>query len=150
LAGSTEQVAEVVKIARAHGLPVVPRGAGTGLSGGALPVPGCVLVGLSRMKRVLQVDLDNAWMRVEPGVVNLDVSRKLAPQGYYYSPDPSSQSVCTIGGNVAENSGGAHCLKYGFTVNHVLGARVVLGDGSIADLGGPVLDAPGYDLTGAL
>ena len=150
LPGSTEQVAEVVKIARAHGLPVVPRGAGTGLSGGALPVPGCVLVGLSRMKRVLQVDLDNAWMRVEPGVVNLDVSRKLAPQGYYYAPDPSSQSVCTIGGNVAENSGGAHCLKYGFTVNHVLGARVVLGDGSIADLGGPVLDAPGYDLTGAL
>ena len=150
LPGSTEQVAEVVKIARAHGLPVVPRGAGTGLSGGALPVPGCVLVGLSRMKRVLQVDLENAWMRVEPGVVNLDVSRKLAPQGYYYAPDPSSQSVCTIGGNVAENSGGAHCLKYGFTVNHVLGARVVLGDGSIADLGGPVLDAPGYDLTGAL
>src|SRR5205085_10832038 len=150
LPGSTEQVVEVVRIARAHALPVVPRGAGTGLSGGALPVPGCVLVGLSRMKRVLQVDLDNAWMRVEPGVVNLDVSRKLAPQGYYYAPDPSSQSVCTIGGNVAENSGGAHCLKYGFTVNHVLGARVVLGDGTVVDIGGPVLDTPGYDLIGAL
>src|SRR5438094_3475039 len=150
LPGSTEQVVEVVKIARAHGLPVVPRGAGTGLSGGALLVPGCVLVGLSRMKRVLQIDLDNAWIRVEPGVINLDVSRRLAPQGYYYAPDPSSQSVCSIGGNVAENSGGAHCLKYGFTVNHVLGARVVLADGSVVELGGPVLDTPGYDLTGAL
>ena len=89
-------------------------------------------------------------MRVEPGVINLEVSRRLEPAGYYYAPDPSSQSVCSIGGNVAENSGGAHCLKYGFTVNHVLGARVVLSDGSVADLGGPVLDTPGYDLTGAL
>src|SRR6478672_10401916 len=120
LPGTTEEVAAVVRLAREAGLPIVPRGAGTGLSGGALPVPGCVVVGLSRMRRILEVDLENAWMRVEPGVINLDVSRTLAPHGYYYAPDPSSQSVCTIGGNVAENSGGAHCLKYGFTVNHVL------------------------------
>src|SRR5205823_7579502 len=125
LPGSTEEVVEVVRIARAAGLPLVPRGAGTGLSGGALPVPGCVLVSLSRMKRILEIDLKNAYMRVEPGVINLDVSKRLAPDGFYYAPDPSSQSVCTIGGNVAENSGGAHCLKYGFTVNHVLGARCV-------------------------
>src|SRR5476649_2508176 len=98
---------------------MVPRGAGTGLSGGALPVPGCVLVGLSRMKQILEVDLPNGYLRVQPGVINLDVSKLLSPKGYYYAPDQSSQSVCTIGGNVAENSGGAHCLKYGFTVNHV-------------------------------
>src|SRR5947208_3152863 len=150
LPGSAAEVVEVVKIAHAHRLPVVPRGSGTGLSGGALPVPGCVLVGLSRMKRILEIDLENGWMRVEPGVINLEVSRRLAPDGYYYAPDPSSQSVCSVGGNVAENSGGAHCLKYGFTVNHVLGARVVLADGSVTDLGGPVLDTPGYDLPGAL
>ena len=131
-------------------LPIVPRGAGTGLSGGALPVAGCLVLGLSRMKRILEVDLENGWMRVEPGVINLDVSRALAPHGYYYAPDPSSQSVCTIGGNVAENSGGAHCLKYGFTVNHVLGARIVLADGSVMDLGGAVADPPGYDLLGVL
>src|SRR5437870_1154220 len=150
LPGTTAEVVEVVKIARAHGLPLVPRGSGTGLSGGALPVPGCVLVGLARMKRILEIDLANGWMRVEPGVINLEVSRRLGPDGYYYAPDPSSQSVCSIGGNVAENSGGAHCLKYGFTVNHVLGARVVLADGSVVDLGGPVADAPGYDLLGVL
>src|SRR6202171_5657768 len=150
LPGSTEEVSRVVKLAAAAGLSIVARGAGTGLSGGALPVPGCVLLGLSRMKRILEVDLENGWMRVEPGVINLDVSRRLSPSGYYYAPDPSSQGVCTIGGNVAENSGGAHCLKYGFTVNHVLGARLVLGDGSVVDLGGPVPDAPGYDLLGVL
>src|SRR5205807_8973824 len=135
---------------RAAGLPLVPRGSGTGLSGGALPAPGCVLVSLARMKRILEIDLQDCYLRCEPGVINLDVSKRLAPEGYYYAPDPSSQSVCTIGGNVAENSGGAHCLKYGFTVNHVLGARVVLADGSVVELGGPVLDTPGYDLTGAL
>src|ERR1700674_3555172 len=150
LPGSTEEVSRVVKLAAAAGLSIVARGAGTGLSGGALPVPGCVLLGLSRMKRILEVDLENGWIRVEPGVINLEVSRRLSPSGYYYAPDPSSQSVCTIGGNVAENSGGAHCLKYGFTVNHVLGARVVLGDGSVVDLGGAVPDAPGYDLLGVL
>jgi glycolate oxidase len=150
LPGSTEEVVAVVKLAREAGLPVVPRGSGTGLSGGALPVPGCVLLGLSRMKRILEIDYDNAWMRAEPGVINLEISKRLLPRGYYYAPDPSSQQVCTIGGNVAENSGGAHCLKYGFTTNHVLGAKVVLGDGSVVELGGPVLDSPGYDLRGAL
>ena len=148
LPASTEEVAAVVRLAAAEGLPLVPRGAGTGLSGGALPVPGGVVVGLSRMKKILEVDLENAFARVQPGVLNLDVSKRLAPAGYYYAPDPSSQSVCTIGGNVSENSGGAHCLKYGFTSNHVLGARVVLSDGSIVDFGGPVLDTPGYDLLG--
>ncbi|HXN56339.1 MAG TPA: FAD-linked oxidase C-terminal domain-containing protein [Myxococcales bacterium] len=147
---STDEVVRVVKLVHAAGLPIVPRGSGTGLSGGALPVPGCVLLGLSRMKRILEIDLENGWMRVEPGVINLDVSKKLSPAGYYYAPDPSSQSVCSIGGNVAENSGGAHCLKYGFTVNHVLGAKVVLPDGAVVELGGAVLDTPGYDLTGIL
>ena len=131
-------------------MPVVPRGAGTGLSGGALPVPGCVLLGLSRMKRILEVDLDDGWIRVQPGVINLDVSKEISAAGYYYAPDPSSQSVCTIGGNVAENSGGAHCLKYGFTVNHVLGCRLVTADGAVIDLGGPALDTPGYDLLGVV
>ncbi len=147
---STDEVVEVVKLAHHAGLPIVPRGSGTGLSGGALPVPGCVLLGLSRMKRIIEIDLENQWMRVEPGVVNLDISKRLAPHGYYYAPDPSSQQVCTIGGNVAENSGGAHCLKYGFTTNHVLGAKVVLADGTVVELGGSVLDPPGYDLRGAL
>jgi glycolate dehydrogenase FAD-linked subunit len=148
LPGSTEEVSALVRIAREANLPIVPRGSGTGLSGGALPVPGCVVIALSRMKRILEVNLENGWMRVEPGVANLDVSKAVGPSGYYYAPDPSSQAICSIGGNVAENSGGAHCLKYGFTANHVLGARVVLSDGSVVDLGGPVLDAPGYDLMG--
>ncbi len=147
---STDEVVAIVKLARELDLPVVPRGSGTGLSGGALPVEGCIVLGLSRMKRILDVDLENQWVRVEPGVINLEITKRIAPHGYYYAPDPSSQQVCTIGGNVAENSGGAHCLKYGFTTNHVLGARVVLGDGSVVDLGGPVLDPPGYDLRGAL
>jgi glycolate oxidase len=113
-------------------------------------VEGCVVVSLSRMRRILEVDLQNAWIRVEPGVINLDVSRAVAAEAMYYAPDPSSQGVCSIGGNVAENSGGAHCLKYGFTTNHVLAARVVLSDGSVVDLGGPAPDAPGYDLLAAL
>ena len=150
LPASTEEVVEVVRIAREAGLPIVPRGSGTGLSGGALPVPGCVVIGLSRMKKILEVDLENGWMRLQPGVANLDVSKAIGGAGYYYAPDPSSQSVCSIGGNIAENSGGAHCLKYGFTSNHILGARLVLGDGSVVDLGGPVPDAPGYDLLGIL
>ena len=150
LPASTEEVVEAVRIARRANLPIVPRGSGTGLSGGALPVPGSLVVGLSRMRSILEVDLENAWMRVQPGVFNLDISKHLASAGYYYAPDPSSQSVCSIGGNVAENSGGAHCLKYGFTVNHVLGARLVLSDASVIDLGGPVLDTPGYDLIGVL
>jgi glycolate oxidase len=150
LPASTEEVSAVVRAAHDAGVPIVARGAGTGLSGGALPVAGGVVLSLSRMRRILEVDLDDGWMRVEPGIINLDVSKAIADRGFYYAPDPSSQSICTIGGNVAENSGGAHCLKYGFTVNHVRGARVVLSDGSVVDLGGPVLDAPGYDLLGVL
>jgi glycolate oxidase len=150
LPATTGEVAAVVRAAREAALPIVARGAGTGLSGGAQPVEGCVVVALSRMRRILEVDLENGWIRVEPGVINLDVSKAVGPAGYYYAPDPSSQSVCSIGGNVAENSGGAHCLKYGFTTNHVLGARVVLADGRIVDLGGTALDAPGYDLLGVL
>jgi len=150
LPASTDEVARVVRIAAAAGLPIVPRGAGTGLSGGARPTPGSVVVGLSRMKRILAVDLENGTVRVEPGVINLDVSKAVAGGGFYYAPDPSSQGVCTIGGNVAENSGGAHCLKYGFTVNHVLAARVVLDGGEVVDLGGPAIDPPGYDLLAVL
>lgn len=150
LPATTEQVAECMKIAREAGINVVARGSGTGLSGGALPSPGCLLIGLSRMKSILEVDLDNCFARVQPGVINLDVSKRVGPQGYYYAPDPSSQSVCSIGGNVAENSGGAHCLKYGFTANHVLGVKMVLSDGTIVEVGGPVLDEPGYDLLGVI
>jgi glycolate oxidase len=150
LPATTAEVVEVVKLAYAAGIPIVPRGSGTGLSGGALPVENGLVLGLSRMKRILEIDFDNQWMRVEPGVINLEISKRLAPRGYYYAPDPSSQQVCTIGGNVAENSGGAHCLKYGFTTNHVLGAKVVLADGEVVELGGPVLDTPGYDLRGVL
>ncbi len=147
---SRDEVVGVVKIAYEAGLPVVPRGSGTGLSGGAMPSAGGVLLGLSRMKRILDIDLDNQWMSVEPGVVNLDISKRLAPHGYYYAPDPSSAQICSIGGNVAENSGGAHCLKYGFTTHHVLGAELVLANGDVIEVGGPVLDTPGYDLRGAL
>jgi len=150
LPGSTEEVSAVMRLAHGAGVPVVARGAGTGLSGGALPVAGGVVLALSRMKRILEIDLENGWMRVEPGVVNLEVSKRISSAGWYYAPDPSSQGVCTIGGNVAENSGGAHCLKYGFTVNHVRGARLVLADGTVVDVGGPVLDPPGYDLLGVL
>jgi len=150
LPASTEEVVQVIRIARKAGLPIVPRGAGTGLSGGALPVPGCLLLGLSRMKRILEVNLEDGFIRVQPGVINLDVSKEISGDGYYYAPDPSSQSVCTIGGNVAENSGGAHCLKYGFTVNHVLGVRLVTSDAEVTDIGGPVLDSPGYDLLGVI
>lgn len=152
LPATTAEVAACVRLAREHGLPIVPRGAGTGLSGGALPAEGGIVIGTSRMTAILEVDVQNRRMRVQPGVINLDISKRLAPHGYYYAPDPSSQSVCTIGGNVAENSGGAHCLKYGFTVNHVLGARVVLADGSVVDVGAWAgeADAPGYDLMGVL
>src|SRR2546430_4355520 len=126
LPASTEEVIGCVKIAREAGLPIGARGSGPGLSGGALPVPGCVLVGLSRMRKILEVDLENAFMRVEPGVINLDVSKQIGPEGWYYAPDPSSQSVCSIGGNVAPESGGAPCLQYGFTLNHALWVRLGL------------------------
>lgn len=143
---TTEQVAACVALARELGMPIVARGAGTGLSGGAVPSAGSIVIGLARMKKIVEIDLPNERIRVQSGVVNLEVSKALAPLGYYYAPDPSSQSVCSIGGNVAENSGGAHCLKYGFTVNHAVGATVVLATGEIVTIGGPVADPTGYDL----
>jgi len=145
---SAEQVQAVVRICHRERIPFVARGSGTGLSGGALPVKGGIVIGLARMKRILEVDLPNARIVVEPGVINLEVTGRVAAADFFYAPDPSSQSVCSIGGNVAENSGGAHCLKYGFTTTHVLGLEVVLPDGSLVHMGGKTLDAPGYDLAG--
>ncbi len=148
LPSTTEQVQSVVRVCHRERIPFVARGSGTGLSGGALPVENGIVISLAKMNRILEVDLPNARVVVEPGVINLDVTCRVLPQEYFYAPDPSSQSVCSIGGNVAENSGGAHCLKYGFTTTHVLGLEVVLPDGSLVHLGGKCLDAPGYDLLG--
>ena len=145
---STEQVQSILRVCHRERIPFVARGAGTGLSGGALPVEDGIVISLTRMNRILEIDLPNARVVAEPGVVNLDITGRVAPQEYFYAPDPSSQSVCSIGGNVAENSGGAHCLKYGFTTTHVLGLEVVLPDGTLVHLGGKALDAPGYDLAG--
>jgi glycolate oxidase len=144
------EVAAAVKIARRYDLPVVPRGAGTGLSGGAVAAVGGVLIATTRMNHILEVDVENRTALVEPGVVNLHVSQAVAKHGLYYAPDPSSQRACTIGGNVAENAGGPHCLAYGVTTNHVLGLEVVLAEGSIVRTGGVARDLPGYDLTGAI
>jgi len=145
---STEEVRALVRICARHKIPFVSRGAGTGLSGGALPAAGGVVVSLARMNRILEVDIANRFVVVEPGVINAHVSQRVAGDGYFYAPDPSSQSVCTIGGNVAENSGGAHCLKYGFTVTHTLALEVVLPSSELAHFGAKTLDAPGYDLAG--
>jgi glycolate dehydrogenase FAD-linked subunit len=134
LPGSAADVQAVVRLCHSHGVPFVARGAGTGLSGGALPVADGIVISLARLNRILEVDLERARVVVEPGVTNLEITRAVAADGFYYAPDPSSQQVCTIGGNVAENSGGAHCLKYGFTVNHVLAADVVLPDGELVTL----------------
>jgi glycolate oxidase len=147
---SGEHVQKVVKLCHDEGIPFVARGSGTGLSGGALPVKSGVLIVLSRMRKILEVDIPNQRIVVEPGVINMWVSQEVADAGYYYAPDPASQVVSSIGGNLAENSGGVHCLKYGFTTNHVMGAEVVLPDGSVTHLGGDrAPDAPGYDLLGA-
>ncbi len=148
LPASTEQVQAIVRICHRERIPFVARGSGTGLSGGALPVENGIVISLARMNHILEVDFPNARVVVEPGVINLDVTGRVQPRDYFYAPDPSSQSVCSIGGNVAENSGGAHCLKYGFTTTHVLGLEVVLSDGSLFHFGGKTLDAPGYDLAG--
>jgi glycolate oxidase len=145
---SAEHVAAIVKVANREQLPFVARGAGTGLSGGCLPAEGGIVISLMRMNRVLEVDYDNQIAVVEPGLVNLHLSWKVGPQGYYYAPDPSSQQACTIGGNIANNSGGPHTLKYGVTTNHVLGLEVVMPDGEIVWLGGRTRETPGYDLTG--
>ncbi len=149
LASTRQDVVETVRLCSQAGIPFVARGSGTGLSGGALPVADGVLIVLSRLRQVVSVDPDNQRVVVEPGVINLWVTREAAPHGQAYAPDPSSQQVCSIGGNVAENAGGAHCLKYGFTVNHVMGAEVVLADGEVVHLGGPAPEHPGYDLLGA-
>lgn len=148
---NTEEVAEIVKYCDAHGLPFLARGAGTGLSGGAIPLNGEVIISLVKMKRLLSVDLENRRAVVEPGFVNLKLTNSIAHKGYYYAPDPSSQYACTIGGNVAENAGGAHCLKYGVTTNHILGLEVVMPNGEILEIStNGVPDAPGYDLLGLL
>ena len=145
---TTEQVAAVVKICDHAAIPFIARGAGTGLSGGALPVEGCVLIVTALMRQILDIDLENQRVVVQPGVINNWVTQAVSGAGFYYAPDPSSQIICSIGGNVAENSGGVHCLKYGATTNHVLGLKLVLPDGSIADVGGQIPEMPGYDLTG--
>jgi glycolate oxidase len=148
LPSSAAEVQAVVRLCARAGVPFVARGHGTGLSGGALPVAGGLVIALARLNRVLDVDIPNQRVTVEPGVTNLDITKQVAPFGYYYAPDPSSQQVCSIGGNVAENSGGAHCLKYGFTVHHVLGVEAVLPDGELVRLGGSLVDTPGPDLLG--
>jgi glycolate oxidase len=147
---STEQVVEVVKACNEAGVPFLPRGAGTSLAGGCLPVGGGVMITLTRMKRILEVSTCDRYAVVEAGVVNEWLSNRLRPDGYHYAPDPSSQKACTIGGNVATNSGGPHTLKYGVTVNHVLGLEFVLPDARVVQTGGPTEDNPGYDLTGVI
>src|SRR3989338_5342427 len=150
LPSSAAEIQAIVRICSREGVPFVARGHGTGLSGGALPVPGGVVIGLSRLNRVLDIDVPNRRVTVEPGVTNLEITRRVAPYGYYYAPDPSSQQVCSIGGNVAENSGGAHCLKYGFTTHHVLALDAVLADGELVHLDSAIAGAPGPDLVGLI
>jgi glycolate oxidase len=145
---TTEQVAEILKVCNRLDLPFVARGSGTGLSGGAMPVDNCVLVVTSRMNQILDIDLENQQVVVQPGVINAWVTQAVSSDGFYYAPDPSSQIICSIGGNIAENSGGVHCLKYGVTTNHVLGLKLVLPTGEIVDVGSPVAEPPGYDLPG--
>ena len=145
---NTAQIAAILRWCNEHEVKVVPRGAGTSLSGGALPVEDGVLLGLSRLRQILEVDYENRTAVVQPGVTNLAVSQAVAARGFYYAPDPSSQIACTIGGNVAENSGGVHCLKYGMTAHNVLGLKMVLMNGEVIELGGKALDMPGYDLLG--
>lgn len=147
---SQDEVVAVVKMARAAGVPLIPRGAGTGLSGGAVAREGGIILSLNRMRGILEVNVEDMRARVEPGVVNLEFSDQIAATGFYFVPDPSSQKACTIGGNVAENSGGPHTLAYGVTVNHVTGLDIVLPDGECATVGGKTAETRGYDLTGLL
>jgi glycolate oxidase len=147
---STEQIVDTVRACNDFGVPFLPRGAGTSLAGGCLPVGGGVMIALTRMKRILEVNLRDRYAIVEPGVVNLWLTNHLKKDGYHFAPDPSSQGACTVGGNIATNSGGPHTLKYGVTVNHVLGVELVLPDGRVIRTGGPVEDTPGYDLTGVI
>ncbi len=147
---TVDQVAEVLKLCQDRGVKVVPRGAGTSLSGGALPLADGVLLTMTKFNRILEVDFDNRCAVVQPGVTNLAITNAVQDEGFYYAPDPSSQIACTIGGNVAENSGGVHCLKYGLTTNNILGLQVVLMDGTVLRLGGKHLDSEGYDLIGLM
>src|SRR5579864_2134044 len=147
---STDHVSRIMRLAHSTKTPVVPRGAGTGLSGGAIAGKQAIMLAMAKMNKILEIDLENQRAVVEPGVVNLEVSNATAKHGYYYAPDPSSQRACTIGGNVAENSGGPHTLAYGVTTNHVLGLEFVMPDGTIHTTGGKELDQPGYDISGIL
>src|ERR671922_2182103 len=148
LPANVEQVSAVVKAAKQANVPIIPRGSGTGLAGGAVPAEGGIVLSLARLNRILKIDLLNGIAIVEPGVINIDVTKAVAKDGFFYAPDPSSQAACSVGGNVANNSGGPHTLAYGVTTNHVLGVEVVLDDGQILWLGGEVPDTPGYDLCG--
>jgi glycolate oxidase len=150
LPGSAADVQAIVRVCAEEKIPFVARGHGTGLSGGALPVAGGIVISLARLNRVLEIDIPNRRVTVEPGVTNLEITRQVAPYGYYYAPDPSSQQVCSIGGNVAENSGGAHCLKYGFTVHHIMAVEAVLPNGELVQIGSVLPDAPGPDLLGLI
>lgn len=147
---TTADVQAIVRLCHAHRVPYLPRGAGTSLAGGCLPVGGGVMIVLTRMREIIEINLRDRYAVVQPGVVNVWLTQALKGTGFHYAPDPSSQGACTIGGNVATNSGGPHTLKYGVTVNHVLGVEAVLSDGSVVELGGPAEDAPGLDLTGAV
>ena len=146
--GNVDEVAAVMKAAQRGGVPIVPRGSGTGLAGGAVPAEGGIVLSLARLNRILKIDLQNRIAILEPGVINLDVTKAVAKDGFFYAPDPSSQAACSVGGNVANNSGGPHTLAYGVTTNHVLGVEVVLDNGQVLWLGGEVSDTPGYDLCG--
>jgi len=148
LPSTVDEVAAVLRYCKAEGIKVVPRGAGTSLSGGAIPQEDAVVIALTKMSRILEINLADRYARVEAGVTNLAISEAVGPEGFFYAPDPSSQLACTIGGNIAMNSGGAHCLKYGVTTNNLLGVRLVTLDGEILDIGGEAMDAPGYDLLG--
>src|SRR6516164_8764755 len=150
LPSRVDQVAAVLRYSRKNGVKVVPRGAGTSLSGGALPLADGVLLGMAKFNCILEIDYENRCAIVQPGVTNLAISKAVEHAGFYYAPDPSSQIACTIGGNVAENSGGVHCLKYGLTTNNLLGIEMVLMDGEVIRLGGKHLDAEGYDLLGVM
>ncbi|HEY6832456.1 MAG TPA: FAD-binding protein, partial [Pseudolabrys sp.] len=147
---TTQQVSQVLRYCHDEGIKVVPRGAGTSLSGGALPLADGVLLGMAKFNRIREIDYENRVVVVEPGVTNLAVSNAVADAGFYYAPDPSSQIACTIGGNISENSGGVHCLKYGMTTNNVLGCEIVLITGEVLRIGGKELDAAGYDLLGLI
>jgi len=146
---STADVAALARFCHEHAVPIVPRGAGTGLSGGAIPVEGGVVVSFARMARILEIDVSSLRAVVQPGVINLHLSTAVAPHGLYFVPDPSSQKACTLGGNVAENSGGPHTLAYGVTTNHVTGIEIVLSDGTVVRLGGKAVEDEGYDLVGS-